>query len=933
MIMNRALHLKDLFNESISRTIAYIILTFVLTCVFIVSGFLWVENKSQDYDAKIENQRIYSRLGRVIIRSLITLEKDIYQLSIIRDRRDIDLNRNRLQFSIDTIKSVLHVLKKGGTFVDVMQANFDQFDTIVGESTFVRKSTEFFDINVINLVPKIEDIENYVNRLKKLVWKRVLENQPDRNEEKKALNQLTTVLNRSKEFANKIFYDSQHEIHTLEEQKRQSMRKFRLILNLTIIAALVLTTFFAVYLLSKVIQQIKQQKQAEIQLQESEHRLKILQNSLASGFMLVDAETRRIVDINPAALEMIGKTREEVVGSNCFDLVCQAEDRKCPIIDLKQTVNSAERELNKADGSSISVLKTVSTLYINGKQHLLESFIDISKQKIAEEKLRDHYSRLEQLVAERTAELKKSNDELIEEITMRKKTEAALRESREQYRLIAENTLDLVSMCDTNMNATYVSPSHETVLGYKPEELMGKPIYTLVHPDDIREVLPGRRQIDIKSKNTMVTYRLRNKKGQYLWFETNANIIFNDDGEPFYGLFSTRNVTRQKENENELNRLQNLYANTIDLMPSAIIGIEKSGQVFQWNQEAELLFGIAFDKVKDRLIEEIIPGSIDLKEPVSEAMRQKASVKKEKIKVELQALPKYLDITVYPVITEYNEVAIVRIDDITQRIQMEEMMIQSEKMMSVGGLAAGMAHEINNPLAGILQNVQVLQNRTSKGIKKNDEVAKECGVRIEAIEDYMDKRGLNHIIDLIIESGKRAATIVNNMLSFAKKGGAVFGRHDLSELLDNTVDLAANEYDLKKRFDFRQIRIIREYEPDLPQIPCESSKIQQVFLNILKNSAQAMAEDNDSEKTPTITLRIRNLQKRVRVEIEDNGPGIPETVIKRVFEPFFTTKGADTGTGLGLSVSYFIIVENHSGKMDVESTLGEGTKFLIELPV
>ncbi len=141
-----------------------------------------------------------------------------------------------------------------------------------------------------------------------------------------------------------------------------------------------------------------------------------------------------------------------------------------------------------------------------------------------------------------------------------------------------------------------------------------------------------------------------------------------------------------------------------------------------------------------------------------------------------------------------------------------------------------------------------------------------------------------------------------------------------------------------------QEKISGELTPDifqtkenLPDILCEAGKIQQVILNILRNGAEAMQTEAEQEKgkTPHFVLRLAHEQEtgRVRIEIEDNGPGMDEAARKRVFEPFFTTKPVGVGTGLGLSVSYFIITENHGGEMSVESTPGEGTTFIISLPL
>jgi signal transduction histidine kinase len=155
----------------------------------------------------------------------------------------------------------------------------------------------------------------------------------------------------------------------------------------------------------------------------------------------------------------------------------------------------------------------------------------------------------------------------------------------------------------------------------------------------------------------------------------------------------------------------------------------------------------------------------------------------------------------------------------------------------------------------------------------------------------------------------------------------------LEELLDKTAELAATDYDLKKQYDFKKIEIQREYAGNLPAVPCEGAKIQQVLLNILRNGAQAMQAAGVQSPRFIFRTGFDDERNMAIVEIEDNGPGMDDETRKRVFEPFFTTKPAGVGTGLGLSVSYFIITENHDGEMEVESRPGTGAKFIIRLPV
>ncbi|HCY86481.1 MAG TPA: hypothetical protein DHV36_15200, partial [Desulfobacteraceae bacterium] len=244
----------------------------------------------------------------------------------------------------------------------------------------------------------------------------------------------------------------------------------------------------------------------------------------------------------------------------------------------------------------------------------------------------------------------------------------------------------------------------------------------------------------------------------------------------------------------------------------------------------------------------------------------------------------------------------------------------------------GMAHEINNPLAGMIQSAQVLQNRLIRDLPANHEAAEQLGTSLPVIRKYMEHRGVDRLLENINHSGIRASKIIQNMLTFAKKGDTVKRPCRLEKILDDTIDLARNDYNLKKRFDFRDIRIEKTYAADLPQVCCEQGKIQQVVFNLLKNASEAMAE-HTMGRSPVIGLRLFTELDHAVIEISDNGPGMAEDIRKKVFEPFFTTKGLERGTGLGLSVSYFIVVDDHGGEMEVSSVPGQGTVFTVKLPL
>ena len=243
-----------------------------------------------------------------------------------------------------------------------------------------------------------------------------------------------------------------------------------------------------------------------------------------------------------------------------------------------------------------------------------------------------------------------------------------------------------------------------------------------------------------------------------------------------------------------------------------------------------------------------------------------------------------------------------------------------------------MAHEINNPLGGILQGLQNIRRRFAPDLKANNETANELGIDLNNVNRYMEQRQIIHFMDEMVEAGQRASDIVSNMLQFSRKTDTTLTATDINGLIDKTLDLAAIDYDLKKRYDFRKIKIVREYDSTLPPTPCIASEIQQVLLNVLRNAAQALLGFN-SEEEPCITVRTSHRDKQLRLEVSDNGPGMSEAIRDRVFEPFFTTREVGEGTGLGLSVSYFIIHEEHRGRLSVESTPGKGSTFIIELPL
>ncbi|CAG8867060.1 Adaptive-response sensory-kinase SasA [Pseudomonas fluorescens] len=385
--------------------------------------------------------------------------------------------------------------------------------------------------------------------------------------------------------------------------------------------------------------------------------------------------------------------------------------------------------------------------------------------------------------------------------------------------------------------------------------------------------------------------------------------------------------------EKKLTGFQNYLNSIIDSMPSALIALDEQLYVTQWNHEATVLSGTPLDEALNQPIflafEPLKPYLPQLRESVEKHRVAKI----ERVTWTQGDDPHHYALTFYPLTGGGGRGVVIRIDDITQRLSLEEMMVQSEKMLSVGGLAAGMAHEINNPLGAILHNVQNIRRRLSPELPRNQQQADELGLDLMTINRYLETREVPQLLDGIQQAGARAAKIVTHMLSFSRLSNRQLAPCDLPSLIDQALEIAGNDVDLAIGFDFRGQAIVRQFDPSLGPVLCTANELEQVLLNLLKNAAQAIHQRPDGAEPGRITLRTRLNPPWAEIQVEDNGVGMPEAVRKRTFEPFFTTKEIGQGTGLGLSVSYFIITNNHKGQMEVQSTPGQGTCFTLRLPL
>ncbi len=507
----------------------------------------------------------------------------------------------------------------------------------------------------------------------------------------------------------------------------------------------------------------------------------------------------------------------------------------------------------------------------------------------------------------------------------------SLRVSERRFKELAEMLPEAVFETNGDMKLTYANQKAFELFGYSTEDISrGFNVLILIALEDRKKAMETAVRRLSGNETPSIEYNALRKDGTVFPIYLRMNTI-KKRGRivGFRGVVV--DITERKQAERNLLYLRNYLKNIINSMPSILIGVDNDGRVTQWNNEAQRATGIA---VKDAL-KLSLPQAFPRLSAKMDLVRQ--AIQSRKIQTDLRQVWKedgesrYEDITVFPLLADKIEGAVIRVDDVTDQARIEEMMVQSEKMMSVGGLAAGMAHEINNPLGAILQGAQNMERRLSSDFNRNVQVAKKYDLNFDSLKGYLEERQIYDFLKGIRESGQRAAKIIRDMLRFSRKSESQFAWVEITEILEDALKLAGQDYDLKKEYDFKFIKIEKEYEPLLETVPCVRTEIEQVLLNLLKNSAQAIRE-HKSGIDPKIILRSLIDGKMARIEIEDNGSGMNEATRKRIFEPFFTTKPIGRGTGLGLSVSYMIIANNHKGSMEVKSELGKYTRFIIRLP-
>ena len=351
----------------------------------------------------------------------------------------------------------------------------------------------------------------------------------------------------------------------------------------------------------------------------------------------------------------------------------------------------------------------------------------------------------------------------------------------------------------------------------------------------------------------------------------------------------------------EYERLKEFNENIVESINVGVFAVDLEERIESWNAQMEVMYAMPRAEAVGQSLRAVLPSSF-----VAEFLRLKDKPGVHNLyRFRLQTRSgenRCANVAIAPLVSRNFEVVgrIIIMDDITERMELEAQLAQADKLSSIGLLAAGVAHEVNTPLAVISSYTQML----AKQVRGDERVAP--------------------LLDKITQQTFRASEIVNGLLNFSRTGAAEFTALDLNHVIEETLKL------LEHQFRTSQVSLQTSLEEGLPPILGNSGKLQQVFLNLFLNAKDAMAAGG--------TLRVATTANgHVAVDVSDTGSGIASEHMQRIYDPFFTTKstvmeGQRRGTGLGLAVSYGIIQE-HAGKIQVESQVGNGTTFHLEFPM
>ena len=504
-----------------------------------------------------------------------------------------------------------------------------------------------------------------------------------------------------------------------------------------------------------------------------------------------------------------------------------------------------------------------------------------------------------------------------------------------RFKTIFEESPLAIALSDL-LQGTYtaVNQSFCKLFGYSKQEIIGRSAQELelLWDQDLYQQI--HRSLSDNGAINGAEIRLRTKQGELKTGKVHIKIAMID--KVTHAVTLIQDITAQKQAEEQLQASEATYRGIFDNAPIGIFQSSPAGHFISINERFATIFGYDSPEEMMNLVQDI-PTQVYTDAAQRREILARLAVEETLVVDEIQFLRKdgsrFFATMYIRGNTDPTTGLPARLDgfvvDTTEHRQALELMLQHEKMLMIGGLAAGMAHEINNPLGIIAQDLQNVERRLSPALAKNRHVAQEVGLNLDALQQYLELREINTYISGMQEATRRASRIMDNMLQFSRSCGTGHHPAPLYEVIEHAVELAASDFDLRKNYGFTTINLVRDYTADLPTITINVTEIEQVLINLLKNAAQALYGRQDR----TITIHAEQVDETVVISVSDNGPGMTTEVRRRVFEPFYTTKDVGKGTGLGLSVSHAIITRNHNGIITASSAPDKGSCFTITLPI
>jgi PAS domain S-box-containing protein len=629
-----------------------------------------------------------------------------------------------------------------------------------------------------------------------------------------------------------------------------------------------------------------------------------------------------ILDANPAACRRLGYTRAEMLRLTTQDI--DAPEFAAGFQDRLQSQLSQHhlicegRHVTK-DGRVIPVEINTSAIDLDGHTVVLAVMRDITERKQAEDQVKRINVFLDSIV---------------------------------------ENIPNMIFVKDADsLRFVRINKAAETLLGYRRGDLIGKSDYDFFPREQAdfftakdREVLKGESVLDIAEEE------IQTKLGRRI-FHTRKLPIRDENGKPLHLLGISEDITARKaleEARRQYAAAQEMHARELEaknrelseserryrqLTEGAIDAIVVAGAdqcITVFNPAAERTFGYSSAEVLGQKVEMLMPDEYRARHRQGFARFVATRVPHVVGRVvELRGRRK--DGTEFPLELSLSAVDLGgelqfqgSIRDLTERNRMRLLMMQSEKLASIGMLSAGVAHEINNPLAYVANNLAVLE-RDVRGLLTlltAYEEGPEAADLVKAIASEIDLPYIRENIDRLLtrtrEGVQRVTRIIHSLSSLARTAPPQLQEASIPDLVEASLEI------IRGKLRRRGIEVEQRYGI-LRKVPCVTNQLSQVLLNLLVNAVQAI-EAREGGEPGRIRVATERAGDEIMIEIADNGCGIPEDDLPRLFDPFFTTKPVGEGTGLGLSITHNIVT-GHGGRIEVESTLGRGSRFRVYLPL